>query len=665
MVMRLIAHLGIAASTVTAAAAAPSAPANSSEQQQILSYLDETLDWYRRVTAVNDSPINSAEVVLRETVRQNARQALRLGFDFAGADAALLEATTTAATHPVTTGSGGSAAGMSQAAATAGQRVARIQGELEAVQREIDSGDSTMSRALLLARHDKLVAQLDLAKARLAVLTSLASFATGADGGGPTGLAARVQEMRQSVPEAQTESAMPTNPTAGTQFSDTAAGATAAPATQPAAAAITAGVAAAAANQTFERRSSGILGQAAELITLSRRAHELQALADQADSLRRENETLRAPVRTALREALRRADVLGAAGSATATATANSDDPAKLAADRQELEALTARFRQLTSASVPLSEQRIVLTAAHDALVEWQGTLKREYSAILRHVVVRLIVLAALVIIVLGISALWRRATQRYVHDPRRRRQFMLVRRIVVGVVLLIAALSVFVTELGSLATFAGFITAGLAVALQTFILSGAAYFFFIGRYGVRVGDRVTVGGITGEVLETGFFRLYLMELGGADRLRPTGRVVVFSNSVLFQPAGFFKQMPGADYVYHEVALTLSPDSDHRLAEQRLMAAVERVYGEYKPEIDAQYAAAKQAPGHLPLPPPRPEGRLRFVDAGLEFVVRYPVELRRAAEADDRVTRNLLRAIEEEPKLKLVAAGTPKIQPAA
>jgi small-conductance mechanosensitive channel len=353
-------------------------------------------------------------------------------------------------------------------------------------------------------------------------------------------------------------------------------------------------------------------------------------------------------------------------GAGPSSSAAGSDDPVKLAADRQELEALTARFRQLTAANVPLSEQRIVLTAAHDALVEWRGTLTREYSALLRHVVVRLIVLAALVIVVLAVSALWGRAVHHYVHEPRRQRQFMLVRRIVVGIVLLIVALSAFVSELGSLATFAGFITAGLAVALQTFILSGAAYFFFIGRYGVRVGDRVTVGGITGEVLETGFFRLYLMELGGADRLRPSGRIVVFSNSVLFQPSGFFKQLPGADYVYHEVALTLSPDSDHRLAEQRLMAAVERVYGEYKQEIEKQYAAAKQAPGgHLPLPPPRPEGRLRFVDAGLEFIVRYPVELRGAAEADDRVTRSLLRAIEEEPKLKLVAAGTPKIQPAA
>jgi hypothetical protein len=65
---------------------------------------------------------------------------------------------------------------------------------------------------------------------------------------------------------------------------------------------------------------------------------------------------------------------------------------------------------------------------------------------------------------------------------------------------------------------------------------------------------------------------------------------------------------------------------------------------------------------HVDIGTPRPKGRLRFVDAGLEFVVRYPVELRQSAEIDDRITRELMHAINEEPKLKLVSSGVPKIQ---
>ncbi len=78
----------------------------------------------------------------------------------------------------------------------------------------------------------------------------------------------------------------------------------------------------------------------------------------------------------------------------------------------------------------------------------------------------------------------------------------MVVRRIVIGAVVLINVIASVVNEICSLATFARFITAGVAVALQTVILSGVAYFFFIGRFGVRQGDRVTINGITGDVIE-------------------------------------------------------------------------------------------------------------------------------------------------------------------
>ena len=47
-----------------------------------------------------------------------------------------------------------------------------------------------------------------------------------------------------------------------------------------------------------------------------------------------------------------------------------------------------------------------------------------------------------------------------------------------------------FATQLGSVATFAGLLTAGVAVALQNVILSVAGYFLLIGRFGIRVGDR-------------------------------------------------------------------------------------------------------------------------------------------------------------------------------
>ena len=163
--------------------------------------------------------------------------------------------------------------------------------------------------------------------------------------------------------------------------------------------------------------------------------------------------------------------------------------------------------------------------------------------------------------VILLLSEIWRRITFRYISDVRRRRQFLLLRRIVIGFCMGIVLILGFVSEFSSLATFAGFITAGLAVGLQTILLSVAAYFFLVGRWGIRVGDRISVAGVTGDVVDVGLVRLYLMELAGTGvDLYPTGRIVVFSNSVLFQATTpLFKQLPGAEYAWHEVAVRLNP----------------------------------------------------------------------------------------------------------
>jgi small-conductance mechanosensitive channel len=223
----------------------------------------------------------------------------------------------------------------------------------------------------------------------------------------------------------------------------------------------------------------------------------------------------------------------------------------------------------------------------------------------------------------------------------------------VVGCAIALFVVLSFVTEFGSLATFAGFSAAGIAVAMQSVLLSVVAYFFLVGRWGVRVGDRVTVSGVTGEVADIGLFRLYLMELGGSGlALQPTGRIVVFPNAVFFQPSALFKQLPGIDYVWRAITLKLSGTTDYALVEQRLLAAVESIYAEYREVVERQHSTV-QSSLDLHTAAPRPESHLRFVDAGLEITIRYPVEIRRAAEIDDRITREVIQQIEKDPKLML------------
>ena len=118
----------------------------------------------------------------------------------------------------------------------------------------------------------------------------------------------------------------------------------------------------------------------------------------------------------------------------------------------------------------------------------------------------------------------WRRAVLGYAHEPRRRYQLLLLRKIALWTLVVVIIGFTFVTELSSFATFAGLMTAGVAVAMQSVLVSIVGYFFLIGKYGIRVGDRVQIGNVTGEVIDLGLVRMHLMELSRKGRSgRPAG----------------------------------------------------------------------------------------------------------------------------------------------
>jgi small-conductance mechanosensitive channel len=211
--------------------------------------------------------------------------------------------------------------------------------------------------------------------------------------------------------------------------------------------------------------------------------------------------------------------------------------------------------------------------------------------------------------------------------------------------------------------TFAGLLTAGVAVALQNVILSIVGYFFLIGKFGMRVGDRVQIGGVIGEVIDIGLVRLHLMELGGGGADAPTGRVVAFSNSIVFQPtAGLYKQIPGTNFVWHEITLTLSPDTDYNSVKQRLLEAVGAVLADYHEEMERQNREMEKTVISMSGNGLRPKIQLRFTSSAVEATIRFPVDLQHAAETDERVSRELLKALDREPKFKLAGSGSPSMR---
>jgi small-conductance mechanosensitive channel len=599
----------------------------------LLQYLNHTISWHRQIDLQRQMAADSNEGMLVNENQQIGNQVVSLAFDFARVRAESIEKD--AAGQAGGRGQGGASRyqALRRMQVALEQKIRSNQAEMESLQAKLPT-ETGPRRGSLQARIDETRSELDLAKTRRDSLQSMAEFVGGSSAGGlgATGIREQIEALARSVP-----------------------GALAKPATKEEAAAMGSQSIAPPPASTPGNEVSGVWGLTLDVFALSSRIGTLGDAMQMTDSLGQDLKGLRAPLVGTLRDLSKRGDDLAALAD-------TSDDPILLVQQKAMFDALTAQFKRTSDALLPLTKQGILLDVYRKNVETWRTSLQARYHTELRDLLIRLGALIVLVVAIAGGAELWRRAIFRYVREARRRYQYLLLRKIVFWCVIAIVLVFSFANELGSVATFAGLITAGVAVALQSVILSVVAYFFLIGKYGIRVGDRVQVAGVTGEVIDVGLVRFHLVELAGSGEKTASGRVVAFSNSVVFQPtAGFFKQIPGTSFRWHEVAVTVPPESDYLLAEKRLRSVVEGVFAEYQGEMEKQHRQIERTLTATPTGALQPTSRLYPTPSGLDIVIRYPVDLMHAAEIDDRVTRELLSAIDKEPAFKQAGSGKPPL----
>jgi small-conductance mechanosensitive channel len=118
------------------------------------------------------------------------------------------------------------------------------------------------------------------------------------------------------------------------------------------------------------------------------------------------------------------------------------------------------------------------------------------------------------------------------------------VLRISVRLIVVVVILMMIFGKPDNLSTVVGLTGAGLAVALQDFLLSFLGWFVLMGRHGIRVGDWVEINpnaftGVRGEVIEITLFRTVLLETGNWNESgHLTGRQVAFMN--MYAVGGYY-----------------------------------------------------------------------------------------------------------------------------
>jgi small-conductance mechanosensitive channel len=210
-----------------------------------------------------------------------------------------------------------------------------------------------------------------------------------------------------------------------------------------------------------------------------------------------------------------------------------ANDLRELQQQKARLDELAALVKVLSPAIVALDKQSVLLAAYTSHLKAWRAAVITEDKKTWKALISRLVGAAVLIGALVMIGAVVRRATRRHVHDADRRHIILVIQRVVLWFTIVVVAAFAFASDLTSSATFFGLLAAGVAVALQSVIIAALGYFLLVGRRGIRIGDRVEISGVIGDVTDIGWLQFQLREVDSGTQ-QPTGRVVTFSNSFVF-----------------------------------------------------------------------------------------------------------------------------------
>ena len=137
--------------------------------------------------------------------------------------------------------------------------------------------------------------------------------------------------------------------------------------------------------------------------------------------------------------------------------------------------------KTLSPAIVALDKQRVLLVAYTSRLKDWRAAVIAEDKKTWGNLISRLLGAAVGIGALVIIGAVVRRVTRRHMHDTDRRHILLVIQRVVLWSSILAVVAFAFASDLTSLATFFGLLAAGVAVALQSVILSAVGYFVLVG----------------------------------------------------------------------------------------------------------------------------------------------------------------------------------------
>jgi small-conductance mechanosensitive channel len=192
-----------------------------------------------------------------------------------------------------------------------------------------------------------------------------------------------------------------------------------------------------------------------------------------------------------------------------------------------------------------------------------------------------------------------------------------------------------------SLGTYLGLVSAGLAIAFQDLLVNLAVWVFIIIRKPLKVGDRVQIGEVAGDVIDIRIFQFSVIEIGNwVDADQSTGRIIHIPNGMVFNKTQA-NYTAGFEYIWNEIPVLVTFESDWKSAKKILAEAVNKhaVHLSEEAEQQIKVAAKKFLIFYNKL---TPIVYTSVKDSGVMLTIRYLCHVRKRRSTEEFIWEEIL-----------------------
>jgi len=271
-------------------------------------------------------------------------------------------------------------------------------------------------------------------------------------------------------------------------------------------------------------------------------------------------------------------------------------------------------------------------TLAREAVDEALGTLRTLWISFLGNLP-RVVVALAVLLFAWGLTRLFRPLLRRMLRGWERTNAAVALFGVGVWLVAIGISVSVLVGDIRALIGSLGLVGLALSWALQTPIESFTGWLMnsFQGYY--RVGDRVAVGEVFGDVYRIDVLTTTVWEIGGPGRdgfveaEQPTGRLITFPNYEVLRGSivNLTRDFP---YVWDEISVPVGNRSDLVYATDVLSKVAMRIVGEQMAAPARRYEAVLRAARLDSNVADHPQVFVSLDDSWTSLTIRYLVGAR-------------------------------------